>query len=567
MAISAAKKPGGSEEMSPFAFHHGKALMSVADHYPHLLDVILEGVQNCLDAHATVIWIVLDRQKRKLRIEDNGDGASRDKFEKALQHVCDSIKEESDLGRFGMGLISPLGKCEYFTYTATPKENNHAFLRWTFKTDEIKEQKIINGIPVKPAPEIFFDETGRSKNSVAWRSQVKLMRFTEDRMISKLNIESLHENIKERYSEKMKKLGTKIIVKIISTDSKVEEKEILADQYQGKRLPVATISHPDSGQTTFHLYLARQTSKGRRGKVVIGEVNNDYRISFKKFLKTPELFLNKGVFEALSSGVFEGEILTEKATINATRKFFNENDALVGFCLAIEEWYQQTGQIYFNAIREERQNDRYQTLGLCSMRVIESILNEPGFEVLREVIQSFKVGSIGTGHAEPKKIVGNQEFPSKAICGDGKKEKDSGEENGSSGKPKKEHPGHTPLTVGGNRGKQRKLVKNNSLGLQFYYIEDDNPNKIWELDSKTGTIYFNVLHELFGKCDAGNDKHLMRFQEHIAINALLMETTPDDWKKRHRELFNESLPMFVYMLLHADNISAQKSKPTKGKKS
>lgn len=560
MALSVAKKEEG---LSPFAFHQGQTLMRVADHYPFLVDVIIEAIQNALDANATIIWVVLDHQKHKLRIEDNGEGASKNKFEKALQSVCESIKEETDLGRFGMGLISPLGKCEYFTYTSTPKESDNAFLKWTFRTETIKQQKIIPGIPLEKMSEIHFDKNGKAKNGVPWRSQIKLMRFTEDRTISKLSIELLHDSVKEKYSEKMKKLKTRIIAKFISAEGKTEEKEILADDYQGKSLPSITLNHPDSGQTIFRLFLARQTPKGRKGKVVIGETSNDFRLSFKKFLKTPEGFLNKGIFEALCSGIFEGEILTEKAKIDSTRKFFKENDALVGFCITIEDWYRQIGQTHFNAVQEERQNDRYQELGLRSMRVIESILNHPEFKILKDVLQSFKVGSIGPGHAQPKKIIGTQEFPSTSIHGDGDKEKRNGDD-GSNGQAKKEHPGHTPLTVG-NKGKQRKLVKNNSLGLHFNYIEDDNLSKIWELDNRTGTLNFNTLNELFGLCDKGNDKHLMRFQEHIAINALLMETAPEEWKKRHRELFDESLPMYVYLLIHADEIAAQKPK-TKDKK-
>ncbi|MCX6746264.1 MAG: ATP-binding protein, partial [Candidatus Parcubacteria bacterium] len=389
-----------SEGLSPFAFHQGLTLLRIAEHYPYLIDVVLEAIQNALDAHATIIWVMIDHQKRKLRIEDNGDGASKSKFDRALRSICETMKDETKLGRWGMGLIAPLGKCEYFTYTSTPKENNNTYLKWRFETENIRQQKTIQGIPYEEMPLIHFDEFGKSKGGIPWRTQIKLMRFTEDRTTSKLSLASLHDSVKEKYSEAMKKLGTKIMAKIISAEGKTEEKIILADEYQGKSLPIFTRDHSDSGQTTFRLYLARQTVKGKQGKVVVGEMSNDFRLSFKKFLKTPEGFLNNRIIEALCSGIFEGEILSEKARIDSTRKFFKENDALVGLCISIEEWYEKIGKAHFQTAKEEKQNDRYQRLGLRSMGVIESILNQPQFDILKDILQKFKVGSIGPGHAE-----------------------------------------------------------------------------------------------------------------------------------------------------------------------
>ncbi|MCX6745521.1 MAG: hypothetical protein NTX00_00715, partial [Candidatus Parcubacteria bacterium] len=180
------------------------------------------------------------------------------------------------------------------------------------------------------------------------------------------------------------------------------------------------------------------------------------------------------------------------------------------------------------------------------------------------ILQKFKVGSIGPGHAEPTKTVGTQEFPSVSIHGNGKKEKTNGGSSSPGDKTKKEHPGHTPLTVGGLHGRQRQLVRNNSLGLHFNYLEVHGSSMIWELDT-SGTLTFNTRHVLFEECEP-NDNVLMRFQEHIALNALLLETIPSDWKKDdHRQMFNDSLPYFVYLLLHADEIIAQRQK-TKDKK-
>ena len=83
--------------------------MHVAKSYPYLLDVILETIQNAIDSGATRIAIAVDQKKRSVDIVDNGVGATKSKFEEALQSVCQTMKMRDKLGQFGIGLISPLG--------------------------------------------------------------------------------------------------------------------------------------------------------------------------------------------------------------------------------------------------------------------------------------------------------------------------------------------------------------------------------------------------------------------------------------------------------------------------
>jgi hypothetical protein len=390
-----------SQKLSPFDFHHGEALLRVANHYPTLADVIYESVQNALDANARRIFIKIDFERRNAVISDDGDGVTREKFEMALTSVCCSIKENDRLGQFGMGLVSPLGKCEEFSFTSTPKANPHAYLCWRFNTKGIQQQEKIAGIPVEELIDLRFDREMKGRGGVPWRTMVEMKRFTRDRTISRLTNLTLQEGILERFSAVMRKNGVIVEIVIVNIGGKSEPLvKIVADQYEGRRLSIEYLSDKEAGQTSFKLYIARRTEQGRRGKVSVGETNNDFRISFSQFAKHPSAagLLSEEVITGLTSGVFEGEILSQNIKLDPSRRHFVSNDALVGFCIAIEAWFSEIGKKHLSIIKEEQQDHRWQQLGLRSLRVIEELLSLKEFFHLKEVVEHFAIGSVGLHH-------------------------------------------------------------------------------------------------------------------------------------------------------------------------
>lgn len=548
--------PGNSK----IDFHHGQALLRVAGHYPTLAEVVYEAVQNALDADATNINVAINHKKRILTVSDDGVGTTRNRFEDALLSVCKGIKNEDKLGQFGMGLIAPLGKCQRFTFTSTPKSNPRAYLQWTFSTEDICGQEKINGIPVESVPDLHFEREAKG-NGVAWRTQVKLYNFTKDRLLSRMTTLSLREGVLERFSTAMRRRDVTVNVEIISSDGEVSMDKIVADIYEGKRLPMEYIREKDAGQTTFQLYIAKKTQKGRRGRVVIGESGKDFTISFAQFARGAGELLDTDVCDALGSGVFEGQIFTEKAKLDPNRRHFIANDALAGLCIAIDEWYRTIGANHIEKMKEEAQDDRYQKLGVRSMRVVEGLLEQPEFNYLKDVVKSFSIGTIGARHTRPEnKILGTQSEHSisatKPNNGNGNNSTGSGASEGGKD-PQSEHPGHTPYTVSGPKGRQRTMVRSNSQGLQFLYEEMEGSNRLWDLDSNAGILRYNTRHPLWAKCES-DERALMRFQEHIAITALTLQTVPEEWKERHRQMTDDAMPSFAFCLLRGDELAGRR---------
>lgn len=547
---------------SPFGFHEGEALLKLAGYYPRILDVLLECVQNCIDKGARLITIGINLKSRLISVSDDGDGISIDEFEMALTSVSSSIKKKDKLGRFGLGLISPLGKCERFTFTSAPKRDPRGYVEWSFVTEDLRAQDNIVGIPMRTRPDLLFSrgEGGGTKGTtfVPWRTQVRIDHYTPDRHINRVTIETLREGILDRFRPSMRRNKTEVQVAVTDEAGNRRNEPIYAKDFEGAKLPDVDMQERDSGRTSFKLYLAKKTEKGRRGKVSIGEAGNDFRLDFGTFNRSlPDVCqLSEDVVAALRSGIFEGEILNSKVKLHASRRAFEPNDALAGFCSILEKWYELHGSEHYKEAQEERQEERYQMLGVRSMKVIEELLKQPSFAGLLKAIGTFKKGSIGEGHVEHKGKVAA--ITAMAVYGNvGQTINQRGGSGGGKDDPETEKTGHHPMTVAGPKGSRRVVVRSNSLGLQLMHDAMQGSDSLWALDEETGTLRINVLHPLWRECEEHSDKTLMRLQEYLMLQALGLKAAPADWSQFAKLVLDELNAPYVYMLIHGDALAGR----------
>lgn len=541
-------------------FNHGIALCRIANEYPTTLESLMEAVQNELDANANEIHILLNRKARNMIVRGNGDGVNKANFELALTQVCESVKERGKLGQFGIGLISPLGKCDYFTFTSCPKHDKEkqGYIEWHFKTESIRKQDKDVTVPSRFREDLIHkslapDGTRRGLTAVDWRTEVAIYKYDKDKLISRIpSAQALFDGIVERYGATMRRNNVRVSIAIINEDGSEDLATGKAKQFSGKKLPEVVVNHPDSGATTVRLYLARKTDKGYAGVVGVGEADNDFRIRFNMFARSTKL-LDGVLVEALTSGIFEGEILSSKAKLNPNRKSFAEDQALLGFCESIETWYKEHGRKHFADAQEEREDQRYQQLGRESMIALEAMLQLPKYADLMDVINSFKRGTIGNGHHNPEKdtVLGKQKQKSVAVStanghsngggnGGGEKERNPAEERES----------HHPFTVAGPQGKRRTMVKSDSLGLQFSHTAMEGSDRLWVLDMQVGVLHFNIRHPVWVAHEKSN-RQVKQLQEFIAIQALHLEKMPEDWRKITDIFVGEILSPFSFLIQHS----------------
>lgn len=490
---------------------------------------------------------------------DNGNGTSIRKFEEALTSIGDSIKSENKLGQFGFGLISPLGKCKRFTFTsAEAGREDGGYIRWTFDEGLI-EQRTPKGIPYVEMPSLVYvpdgvpATPGRGKSPVWWRTQVRLVDITPDRIISRFDPQEFSNEALANFRQVMYRSSVKISVRYTAPDGSVSaDKDIRASNYEGRELDVFKHTTKEGGDTSICLFLAlNSTGKGRRGEVHFGRSDDDFRVSCKNFLNCVRGMLLPAVDQALSSGIFEGDIVCDNIDLDVNRKGFAKDSALKAMCESLEAWYEIVGKKYVDEITSQSNVKNWQIVGSIALKNIEDMLREnPDYQ---EIYNRFSLGH-GKGNKKGPEI-GDQDDTAIANRvptnrGDGV---DSDTGNGGSGgvSPKKDKPNRPANPLAGPLGDARKVVKGQSTGLQFRYVELASTEEIYDFDSKTGLLQFNTTNTNWMKCES-NPWALMRYQEAVTRMALLLVPYENDVAnyKSMRGLLQRSHKMEVQGLLN-----------------
>jgi hypothetical protein len=533
----------------------GGALMAAAQSYPYLLDFILEQIQNSIDAGARMVHLVINLQRRTLQVSDNGQGVSLARFEKALQQVFLTMKKDGDLGRFGRGLLSPLGKCKRFTFTSC-EHREGVYREWEFVTDDVSKMKHGDGIPFTVRDNLHFSASRRTSYKpsagqhvfVPWRTRVYVHGITTDRQLSRLDLPSLKAGILERYGLVMAKRGVTVKVEFITAGGVPSLEEIKAKGFEGEPLPRMTYRQDDCGEVEFNLFIARKDLRRgeRRGKILFGETKDSFRFNTATFWHSVDGLLDPEVATALRSGIFEGEIVGQNLELDPGRKKFKPGDALAGFCLSFEQWFKDVGAKYMEEVTTDTEELRRQQNGLTALQVIEGLLKLMGLDELKD---AFRRGTIGVGHAEIRPV-GKQGLTSLAIQGTSSKvQEGTGHEHQ---EPEFERPGHHPSTVAGPRGQERRVVKSSSTGIQFCYnTQGMDP---YTFDHLTGVLTFNVSHRYWAECDI-SDARQTEYQEIVATLALaeFLLCEGQDISSLHRSMV-EVLGFLVTRVVHGDRL-------------
>lgn len=534
--------------LANLSLHQGEAMLKLAGTYPTLMDVVYETVQNALDVKAREIEIKANPGTRFLAVRDNGIGVSEDRFHQALQSVGKGVKEISDLGRFGLGLISPLGKCKKFAFTSCPEPLKTKFLQWHFETEAIRKQQEHVTIPMEQKKLRFAPDNlnSGSGSHTWWRTEVAIYEYTTDKVLSAWNVDELEYEIRSRYGHVMQKLGTTITITTGSGSSK-KKKIVKAKGFSGKPLPVFNYRDSDAGDVRIEMHVTSLRNRKRSRKkvnILFGEMDNNFRFPFSSFARSHggRHLLSADVMDAFRSNLFEGEIVAENVELRPSRNSFEPNDALIGLCAAIEVWYKQAGAEILKAEKAQRQSVRYQDLGCNVLQNLVSIFRDQ--EMLDVVKVLFPVGTIGKSHVRPKdEILGEQNLKSKAPGSD-KKKQDSGKKRQPS---KCEKKGHVPVTTTGPEGQKRALVRGNSVGLQLSFDDFAGSGRVWRLDATNGILSFNITHPDWVACDI-NDKTITKFMEIVALQVINMLICKDDYHEVIRRYIDQGIPALVAWL-------------------
>ncbi len=563
----------GSQSGAKIGFHVGRALTTIiARHYPTLRDTVLELVQNGIDANARTIWITWDERRRILTVQDDGDGVSVATMNQRLQLICASGKGEADLGEFGIGVVSPIDKCEAYTFTSAPRVPpagaDGAYHRWAFRFEDVKDCADLN-VPCDRMGQMSFAESQTGiAGMVQWRTEARMERVLTDSIRSKLELDDLKYQIQQRFSVAMRHKNVRVAVtlsKRVGSGDATSTDTFGALDYTGEPLERWTIRNRQAGLVSVKLYL-RRVRPGRQGpRIEVGEARRDYRLTLTQFSGSAGSLLSQSVRDALGSGVLEGEITAENIRITPNRRGVEPDDALVGLCEALEEWHGKVGSQIVADTRHSRNQERWQKIGEEVLGGVDDMLRDPAFVDWREAVKSFRVGTVGTGHVEPssRQVVGTQVQTSVRVNRGGT----SGSGKSGSASDRERVPAtiervkDMPLTVAGPRGQARTVVKKSSFGIQVIFDVMPGSADLWSLNPKTGELMVNVRHPNWAACER-SDKDLADLLRRIVEHALAWNATPDDWKPQ--VLLGLGEAMRGYMFLRAAAVATREKAAPRG---
>ena len=515
-------------EEHELSLHAGEAIYRFANTYPTLLLTITEAVQNAVDADATRVFVGIDFMDHHAVICDNGTGVTVIKFRKALTSVAKGIKKPGSLGQFGLGLVSPINKCQSMRFFSKPQGESKVN-SWTFIGTDIKKELkptipylLIDEFPVLPVPFTnSANEARRDLNErIEWQTMVLLEQLTSDEVIGLVDVDELSAYIQEKLGIGMRRKNTTVYLKLRDRKGRITKRKIDPLVYRGEPLAVVTYQGDDVGKVEFALYRSRLVAGERQGKVIALPAGEDYPITAAEMriqALGARLTGKKGFAEtkdgldALCSGYFEGTITAEKVALNEDRTKFELNDALREFYFLIGYWLDDVGKNFVNDEREKRAERRYQDLGEKSLESLLSQLRDNA--ALARLAQQLN-GMLPPAKADPP-------------------EKKSKETEGE----KKDRKPPTSRRVVAKPREPREGSERSSMPsfITFAYEMLYGSSRLWEYDADTGVLTFNIRHPLWAKVDETEGKHLarhdqqvMRLQEWLAFKVLKLLAKHDE---------------------------------------
>lgn len=539
-------------------FHKGMALIRLAETYRILPQVVLEMVQNAVDAEAKRIVVTINKKTHEIWVTDDGNGVDDAIFGQALTSIAVSTKDQKQkLGQFGLGLISPIGKCVKYTFTSRRKGSKQAFRQWVFDSASIKLQHHELSIPCQNRTDIDAN--------VWYNTQTHMLDFTTDSVKGEIKLENLVSDITEKFGAALFKRRAQVVVTVTDENGKREERTISPTDYRGQPLGERQISRKNS-KVKFRMFLADFKTAKPNGKVHLRIDGNDYRLVLSK--EAMSGLIDSDVLDGITSGIFEGEIIMQGPTLNSSRKFFDADDSLLDAAECIAEWFKSDGKKYAETLLSKQKDEWYKAVGTKSLKVISSLLGEN--ELLKNVLDKIKFGSTGTGHFAHDDEESDTEFTATAVAGqhEGTNTHTPGAKKHSSSKRKKsaptaDKPKHHPMLVIGEDGKPRELVRDDSTGLSFIHGSLSS-GKLFKFDIKTGIFTFNIHHPtwvMFSEdkeiSDNARGEQIMMLQERIVIGALNLEALSgdEDTKLLCATFLEQTLDNDAWLIKYGDRIA------------
>lgn len=510
---------------SKIGFAIGNILRLVADRYPTLLAMVMEIIQNMIDADATEGEITIDLGKSRISAVDNGRGCSREQFDEVIREIGRSQKSGKTgegfryLGQFGIAIVAPVTKCASYSFISAPREGKgqkswEGYSEHRFDEVISDSQGLLGEIPWYPWPE-------KQRPLEKWNTYVFIRRIKRDKALrANLTLDRICNDAGVRFGEALRqraqaKKPCRITVRFIDGKN-VDSRLIEPLDFSGRKLnpyPI-TIEDTEAGKISLYLHLNDQ---GGGKRLVVQTGRSDFQIEWSKVAATAGWMASDSVKEVLGSGYFEGRILVDKGEWNPERTGLKESDeATMAFFAQLEGWCQSEGLRLIHDLRGQDRKSRYSQLALQVKSMIDSALKS-GLDVL-EICMANLSGAVSDGHepVDGEDGPNMRSQPSGEKSGQGDKEKGKGNKRG-------HYDGKVHTGVVDEDGTPRTRSKKQP-GFTIEIDEMPGSNERFEV-LPNGTILVNCRHEDFAACEEATGKTDARLRRYIHLIALFALAT------------------------------------------
>lgn len=522
--------------------HFGTSVKNMAGKYK-FRDIIPENVQNALDANAKAVWVTVNHKNATISVRDNGDGVSIDQFNAASGQKGKTYKQDDNsVGQFNEGFLSPLGKCEYFTFTSKSKDSDSSepYYRWTLVTEDIFGSDVPVELNSEPIEYKFARNRPKSDSSqsVPWRSEMMMYNF---KTTAPFDAHEILLECTRKYRVTMLSIDATLHLTVIDRSGKRTMNEFKAQKFAGKKLKVWNKVDGEN-ETRIELYHSIATDKSNPG-VRVSALKRQYDLPVSTLLSQETclavLHQDKDLISALNSNIFQGKIESNLLVLKSTRDGFEEDERLLEFLEHLEVWWNEVGRTEFAKLQNNESLEIFYNCAKKAQDAFKKLTEDPELQKLMESLRRSKPAGINDG-----------------LIAEADKHGDSIVDNGSDGKFPKQDPKDKTKNPGGKPGGKprgsleegNKPVTVSYKGLRIKESQELDSSTPWQIDLATLTVFVNIEHQYYSRCfdvTAGKkEKAITDYQKKVLFQALSLITSgssPSDseWLAAQHVLFQE----------------------------
>lgn len=506
-------------------FHYGRTLLHLADTYARPLQVILEMIQNAIDAEATSILVKIDGRRKLIFCADDGKGEDFEGIQARFQHISEQQKQ-GKMGHKGIGNLASLAISGGFLLTSRPRL---PFSRERYFTFELSREglegmadKVILGC--KRQPKDFRPGSAYKLGTDFAISTLIIARNVNNTALRQLkDAVTIAQAIEGRFAPQI--LDKKIRVFI-----EAGSQRILAEPAAFPGEPQIAAIQTGYGTVRFVIYLNTKPVKKPRLSVVHGKTKAEqsalplYR----------DLLVEDAAKEVFESGYFQGDIYVPFGTLAPNRLEFIHDPELADLWGALGEYARSYGRPLLQRIAEEKKESKTQHVLLSALKKLEQYLaKHPDLRTL------FK-GLVSEGHFEAED--GSEKGKGRTHPSTKRAPRQRQDEQREP--PSREQKGRTHSIVI-NSGSQRRAIRG-QIGIQVTW-RDPNPEegRDWCSKREGSVIVFNSLHPFWQRVEPNPEAHTSYCYYLLAKEVCLTSLHPESQASFNECFENSYLPVLV----------------------